>query len=375
MGEGARRGDAYRRRQRLLYPEHSDHARRLPASGFALPAAGSLTSVSACLFAAPGEFARRTALREHGVVGILLHRIIHSLGVLLVVTSAVFAIVHLDGDPTAGFIAPGASPEDRAAVRERFGLDRPLPAQYATYLSHAARADFGESWRARRPAMDAVLERLPATLRLAGAALALAVLAGVPLGIAAGRRPGGPLDLIASTTALLGQAVPGFILGTLLILAFAVHLKWLPSSGGDGWRALVLPAVTLAAYPTAIVARLLRGSLIEALGEDYVRTARGKGLSEHAIVYAHALRNAALPTLAYVGLQAGFLIGGAVVVEGVFAYPGIGQLALGAVTDRDLPVIQAVTVVIAAAIVAINLLVDLIAGMIDPRLRIAEGSR
>jgi peptide/nickel transport system permease protein len=303
------------------------------------------------------------------VVGVLLHRIIHSLGVLLVVTTAVFAIVHLGGDPTAGFTAPGASPEDRANVRERFGLDRPLPAQYGSYLSHAVRADFGESWRARRPAMDAVVERLPATLKLAGAGLALAILAGAPLGIAAGRRPSGLLDLVASSTALLGQAIPGFILGTLLILGFAVRLKWLPSSGGDGWKSLILPAVTLAAYPTAIIARLLRASLIEVMHDDFIRTARSKGLSERAIVFGHALSNAALPTLAYIGLQAGFLIGGAVVVEGVFAYPGVGTLALGAVTDRDLPVVQAFIVVVAIAIVTINLLVDVIAGLIDPRLR------
>lgn len=309
------------------------------------------------------------------MVGFFLHRILHSLGVLLVVTTAVFAIVHLGGDPTAGFTAPGASPQDRQIIRERFGLDRPLPVQYVTYLSHAARADFGESWRARRPAMETVLERLPSTLRLAGAALALAILAGVPLGVAAGRRPGGLIDLAASSTALLGQAVPGFILGTLLILFFAVRLKWLPSSGGDGWKALVLPAVALAAYPTAIVARLLRASLIEVMHEDFIRTARGKGLAERAIVTGHALRNAVLPALAYIGLQAGFLAGGAVVIEGVFAYPGIGQLALGAVTDRDLPVIQAVTVVIASLIVVVNLTVDLLARLIDPRLRSAGEAR
>lgn len=308
------------------------------------------------------------------MITFILHRLIHSLGVMLVVTTAVFALLHLGGDPTAGFTAPGASPEQKQLIRERFGLDRPLPVQYVTYIANALQGDFGESWRARRPAMDAVLERLPATLELAGAALALAILIGAPLGIAAGSRPGGAVDLLASSTALFGQAIPGFFLGTLLILIFAVRLHWLPSSGGDGWRALILPAVALAVYPAAIVARLLRASLIETLGEDYIRTARGKGLSERAVVLGHALRNAVLPALAYVGLQAGFLIGGAVVIEGVFAYPGMGQLALGAVSDRDLPVVQAVVLVIAALIVAINLAVDLLARLIDPRLRTTGGT-
>jgi peptide/nickel transport system permease protein len=307
------------------------------------------------------------------VVGYILQRLIHSLGVLLFVTTAVFGLIHLAGDPTAGFTAPGASPAQQQVIRERFGLDRPLPVQYVTYLSHALRGDFGESWRSRQPAMRTVLERLPSTLELAGAALALAIVVGVPLGIAAGSRPGTVVDLFASSTALLGQALPGFFLGTLLILVFAVRLHWLPSSGGDGWQALVLPAIALAAYPTAIIARLLRASLIETLGADYIRTARGKGLNEGAVMLGHALRNAALPTLAYVGLQAGFLAGGAVVIEGVFAYPGIGQLALGAVSDRDLPVVQAVTIVVAALIVGVSLIVDFLARLIDPRLRTVGG--
>lgn len=308
------------------------------------------------------------------MVRFLAGRIVYSLAVLLAVSTAVFAVIHLSGDPTAGFTAPGTPPEQQAVVRHRFGLDRPLPVQYARFLQRAVQGDFGESWRARRPAVDAVLERLPATLRLAGAALTLALLVGIPLGIAAGTHRGGAIDVLASLVALSGQVLPGFVLGTLLILVFAVRLHWLPSSGGDGWRALVLPAVTLAAYPAAIVARLLRASLAEAMAADYVRTAHGKGLDRRTVVLRHALRNAALPTLGYVGLQAGFLAGGAVVVEGVFAYPGVGQLALTAVADRDLPVIQAAVVAIAVAIVLVNLLVDLLARLIDPRLRTATGA-
>jgi ABC-type dipeptide/oligopeptide/nickel transport system permease component len=307
------------------------------------------------------------------VVAFVIRRLVYCLGLLLVVPTAVFVLLRLGGDPIAGFVPPDTPPEQQQVIRERFGLDRPLPEQYLTYLSRAAHGDFGESWRARRPAMDAALERLPATLRLAGLALAMAVATGVPLGLLAGSRPGGPVDLLASLIALLGQAIPGFILGTLLILLFAVRLHWLPSSGADGWRALILPAVALAAYPAAIIARLLRGSLHETLSADYVRTARGKGLSERGVLLGHTLRNAALPTLAYIGIQAGFLIGGAVVIEGVFAYPGIGQLALGAVSDRDLPVVQAVVVIVAALIVATGFIVDLVATLVDPRLRLGEG--
>lgn len=307
------------------------------------------------------------------MIALIVRRFAYCFGLLLVVPTAVFLLLRLGGDPVAGFTPPGTPPEQQQVIRERFGLDRPLPAQYVTYLSRAVRGDFGESWRARRPAMDAVLERLPATLRLSGAALALALAIGAPLGLLAGSRPGGAVDLAASSVALLGQAVPGFILGTGLILIFAVRLQWLPSSGGDGWRSLILPALALAAYPAAIFARLLRGSLHETLHADYVRTARGKGLTERGILFGHSLRNAILPALAYIGIQAGFLIGGAVVIEGVFAYPGVGQLALGAVSDRDLPVVQAVVVIVAALIIVVNFVVDLVAHMVDPRLRQRSG--
>jgi peptide/nickel transport system permease protein len=197
----------------------------------------------------------------------------------------------------------------------------------------------------------------------------LALALGVAVGIAAGSRPGGLVDLAATLLALIGQAVPGFWLGTILILFFAVRLHWLPSSGGDGARAIVLPALTLGVYPAATIARLLRSSLIETLSHDYIRTARGKGLSSWAVVRGHALRNAALPTLAFVGFQLGFLLGGAVIVEGVFAYPGVGQLALQSVSSRDLPVVQAFVVVVATLIVVVGIAVDALGRWLDPRLR------
>jgi peptide/nickel transport system permease protein len=298
----------------------------------------------------------------------LVERLVHAAAVLLGVTSLVFGLLHLSGNPLSGLAPPGSSPAQEALIRRRYELDRPLITQYANFLGRAVRGDFGESWRQRRPAMDAVLERLPASAALALGATGLALLVGVPLGIVAGARTGGLTDAAARTVAVLGQALPGFWLGSLLILLFAVRLHWLPSSGGDGPRALVLPVITLAAYPTATVARLLRSSLREQLTQDYIRTARGKGVPRRAVV-GHGLRNAVLPTLAFVGLQVGFLLGGAVVVEVVFAYPGIGRLALDAVADRDVPLIQAFVVVVAVLIVLTNELVDLVARLLDPRLR------
>ncbi len=302
------------------------------------------------------------------MVRFLAGRILSTFAVLIGVTTLTFGLLHLSGDPLAGLVPPGAPPEQLEATRQRLGLDRPLPVQYAQFFTRAVRGDLGESWSQRRPALPAVLDRLPATLALTSCALALALLVGVPLGIAAGVRPRGAVDAITTGLALLGQAVPGFWLGTILILFFAVHLRWLPPSGLDGPRSLLLPAVTLAAYPAATIARLLRASLIEVMTRDYVRTARGKGLSSWAVMWRHALRNAALPTLAFAGLQIGFLLGGAVVVEAVFAYPGVGRLALQAVADRDLPLVQAFVLVLAALILLVNLAVDLLARRLDPRI-------
>lgn len=302
------------------------------------------------------------------MAGFLLRRLIYALLVMLAVATLAFAAIHLAGDPLSGFTAPGASPADQAAIRRQLGLDRPVAVQYVKFLEDAGRGDFGESWRAREPAMRAVLDRLPATLRLTGAALALALLIGIPLGALAGSKPGGALDFAASSLALLGQAIPGFWLGALLILLFAVRLHWLPSSGGSGLRGLILPAVALAAYPAAFLARLVRSSLIETLAQDFIRTAHAKGLTNRAVIRVHALKNALLPALAFAGVQAGFLLGGAVVIENVFAYPGIGQLALNAVSDRDLPVIQAFVVLVAGMIVLVNLVIELAARLLDPRL-------
>jgi peptide/nickel transport system permease protein len=296
-------------------------------------------------------------------------RLIHAAAVLFGVVSATFLILHVAGDPLAGLIPPGAAPEIEAQIRHAYGLDRPLPVQFVDFVGGAMRGDFGESWRQERPAMSAVLERLPVTLVLTLAAIALAVLVAVMLGLVSAANPGSPWDVLARSIALLGQAVPAFWLGTMLILVFAIDFNWLPSSGIEEPIGYVLPALALGAYPAATLTRLLRASLLEVLDADYIRTARAKGLRDTPLLLGHALRNAALPALAYTGLQIGFLLGGAVIVEGVFALPGIGSLALEAVLTRDLPLVQAFVWTVAALILAVNFIVALLARMLDPRLR------
>lgn len=297
-------------------------------------------------------------------------RILYAGAVLLGAATLVFLLVHGAGDPIDGLAPPGSAPEDRAALARAYGLDRPLPEQYVAFVARAARGDFGESWRQGRPALAAVLERLPATLMLAGGATLLAAMVGTGLGLIAGARPGSVVDALARGAAMLGQAMPAFWLGSLLIVAFAVQLRWLPSSGMAGPASLVLPVLTLAAFPMATTMRLVRSGVLGALGEDWVRTARAKGLGEGRVLVGHVLRNALLPVVAFTGFQAAFLLSGAAVVESVFAWPGIGLLALNAAADRDLPVIEAFVAVVAVLLVATNLAVEVASRWLDPRLRL-----
>ncbi|MGH2616000.1 MAG: ABC transporter permease [Thermomicrobiales bacterium] len=303
------------------------------------------------------------------MTGFLLNRLLHAVAVLFGVVSVTFVLMHLAGDPLAGLIPPGATPRVEEQIRHAYGLNRPLPEQYVDFVGRAMRGDFGDSWRQGRPALTAVLERLPATVTLAAIATTLAVGVGCVLGVTAAARPGSLWDATARMAALLGQAIPAFWLGTMLILLFAVDLQWLPSSGLEGPAGVILPALSLAAYPAATLTRLLRASMTETLSADYIRTARAKGLSRGRILLGHALRNAALPALAFTGLQAGFLLGGAVIVEGVFAYPGIGGLALDAVASRDIPLVEAFVWVVAVLILIVNTLTGVIATLLDPRLR------
>ncbi len=281
-----------------------------------------------------------------------------------------FALTHLSGDPAALLLPPSATVEDIALFRHEAGLDRPLPVQYADFLSHAVRGDFGRSIRHNEPALSLVLERLPATLELSAVALALSLAIAIPLGILAAVRRGSVFDQASLALSVVGQAFPSFWLGIVLIIVFAEDLRWLPASGRGSPAHLVLPAVTLAAFSVAIITRLLRSSLIDVLSTEFIRTARGKGLPERAVLLRHAVKNAALPVVTVVGLQVGALLGGAVITEEVFAYPGMGRLAIQAIANRDFTVIQAFVVLMAVIITTTNLVVDLLYAWLDPRVRV-----
>jgi peptide/nickel transport system permease protein len=296
-------------------------------------------------------------------------RVLYAIGVVLGVSVLVFLLIRLSGDPTSLFLPPESSLAEIQRFRHELGYDRPLPVQYLDFLAKAVRGDFGMSLRHGEPAMNLVLERVPATLQLSAVALVLSLVIAIPLGIATAVKRGSTLDAVGLTMSLFGQSFPSFWLGIMLILLFSEKLGWLPASGRGTFGQLLMPAITLASYPMAIITRLLRSSLIEVLAEDYVRTARSKGLSERVVLYRHALRNAAIPVVTVVGLQVGALLGGAVITEEVFAYPGIGRLAIQAISNRDFAVVQAFVIFLAVLIVGINLAVDLSYTVLDPRVR------
>jgi ABC-type dipeptide/oligopeptide/nickel transport system permease component len=301
-----------------------------------------------------------------------LVRLVHALVVIWGVSLFVFVLTHLSGDPTSLLLPPNATQEERARFREQMGFDRPILVQYAEFLGRAVRGDFGTSLRHGGSAFALVLDRVPATLTLGAFALALSLVIAIPLGILAAVRRNSNWDRLSLVVSLFGQAVPVFWFGIILIIVFAANLRWLPASGSGTLGHLILPGLTLASYSVAIVTRLLRSSLIEVRGSDYIRTARAKGLSERLVLVRHALKNAALPVITVVGLQVGALLGGAVITEEVFAYPGMGRLAVQAISQRDFPVIQAFVVLVAGLIVAVNLLVDLLYRWVDPRVQLGQ---
>ena len=300
----------------------------------------------------------------------ILRRVAQSALTLLGVSVLVFVILRvLPGDPARMLLPDGAPETAVAELNRQLGLREPLIVQYGLFLRSVARGDFGQSFQYRAPALRVVLERLPATVQLTAAAMLVTIAAGVSLGIVTAVLRGTRYDVAGTILAVLGQSLPNFWLGIMLILLFGVALRWLPTSGFASWASLVLPAVTLAAFPTALVARLTRSSMLEILNRDYVRTGRAKGLTEPSVVLRHALRNAAIPVLTVIGLQIGSLLGGAVITESVFAWPGMGKLIVDAIFFRDFPVVQTVLILSATVFVAINLLVDLLYTVIDPRIR------
>jgi ABC-type dipeptide/oligopeptide/nickel transport system permease component len=302
----------------------------------------------------------------------LLRRLVHAVFVVWGVVTVVFFLVRLTGDPTPFLVDQSATQEEIAHTRRLLGLDRPLWAQYVDFLAAVPRGDFGLSIREKRPAMTMALEHFwPATVELAAAALALSTALAIPLGVVSATHKSGAADHLSRIVSLLLQSMPSFWLGLMLILLFAVHLGGLlPAYGWGTPRHLILPALTLAAAPLAQNVRLIRAGMLEVLQEDYVRTARAKGLGEPLVVYRHAFRNAALPFITVTGLSLGFMLSGAIIIETVFSWPGMGRLIVQAVPARDFPVIQAGVFVFAVAFVAINLVVDVLYTIVDPRVRL-----
>ena len=280
-----------------------------------------------------------------------------------------FIISHLSGDPAQLMMSFMATPADVEHFRRVMGLADPWWVQYWRFFFNALRGDFGNSFQFHMPVLPLVWERLPATFELAGGAMGIAILFGVPIGIVSALKRGSFWDKAGMFIAMLSQSMPGFWLGLMFIFLFAVQLHWLPAGGRGGLRYLVLPAVTLSAYSLATVARLSRSSMLEVLAQDYIRTARSKGVAETAIVVRHALKNAAIPVITVIGYQFGTLLGGAVVTETIFSWPGVGRLAIGAITNRDFPLVQGVVVVVSFFFIIINFLVDLLYHWFDPTIR------
>ena len=301
---------------------------------------------------------------------VLVRRLLVAAVVILGVSAAVFAIIRLTGDPLAFLLSPAASQDDARRLRELLGLDRSIPVQFWRFLTHVAVGDFGRSFLYDEPALGIVLERVPATLELGLAAFTLTVLIGLPLGVLSVRRQETLTDYVTSFLTAIGQALPNFWLGSMLILLLAVELGWFPTAGrGAVWH-LVLPALTLACQPISRLARLTRSELLDILGRDYIRTARAKGVSEEAVYYCHALKNVAIALVTILGLDLGYLLGGTVIVETVFGWSGVGRLLIEAVSRRDFPVVQAAVFAIACLVVLVNLVTDLLYAVLDPQVRV-----
>lgn len=300
----------------------------------------------------------------------ILRRVAEMIPVLLGITAIIFGLLRLSGDPVVLMLPEDAPREQFDQLREHLGLNRPLHEQYVIFLGHLVTGDFGESIRYSGQAVRGlVLERLPATLQLAAAALLVGVLISLPLGIVAALNRGRWPDTLASLLSIIGEAMPSFWLGIMLILGFSVQLGWLPVSGRSGLASIVLPAITLGTGLAAMLTRLMRSALVEVLSSDYLRTARAKGLPNHKVLLKHGLRNALISYVTVLGLQVASLMAGAVVTEQVFAWPGVGLLAVQAVNSRDMAVVQAVVIMVAVVVMIANLAVDVIYTAIDPRIR------
>jgi peptide/nickel transport system permease protein len=299
-----------------------------------------------------------------------VRRVLLAVPVLIGVATLVFSLIHLvPGDPAQAMLGDGAAPQDIAELRTSLGLDQPLLTQYVTFLRHAVTGDLGKSFRTGQPVTTMIIERIPATAELAFAAMVVAIVIALPLGIVAAVWRGTAIDYGAMTFALAGVSIPNFWLGPLLAIVFAVEFGWLPVSGRGTLAHLVLPAISLGLALAAILARMTRASLLDELGELYVRAARARGVSNAGAITSHALRNSMIPLLTIIALQFGAVLTGAVITETIFAWPGIGRLLIQSIGFRDYPMVQGCILLIAATYVTVNLITDLMYGVLDPRIR------
>ncbi|SDN29036.1 peptide/nickel transport system permease protein [Psychrobacillus sp. OK028] len=299
----------------------------------------------------------------------LAKRLLQIPPVLFIVTIMIFVLVYIAGDPVATMLPADASPEEIAQFRHALGFDEPFYVQFGNYILDLLRGDFGESYQYGTSALGLVLERLPATLELATASMIIAILIAIPLGILSAVKPNTFIDFFATSFSVLGKAIPNFWLGIMLILVFSVTLKVLPVSGTGSYAHIVLPAITLGTAMSAEITRLVRSSMLEILHQDYIRTARSKGLKYSAVVIKHAFKNSLVPVITITFLQAAALVGGSLITEMIFAWPGLGQLIIQAVYAKDLPIIQAAVFVTASMIIFINILTDIMYRVLDPRIK------
>lgn len=300
----------------------------------------------------------------------LMTKLVRGLLTLLLAVTFVFIVLRASGDPAQMMLADDASADAIAAFRERWGLDRSIFHQYLTYLAAILQGDFGTSFRDGRPALTVIAERLPATLELGVSALLITLALGIPAGIIAALKHGSWVDQATMSFTILGHSIPNFFLGILLILLFSITLRWLPSSGTGSFWHLLMPAITLGTAASATVARFTRSSMLNVLHQPFMRTAKAKGIPHRRRVISHALPNAAIPVVTVVGMRIGGLIGGAVTIETVFAWPGVGLLLVNAVNQRDLAIVQGIVLLIALTMVTVNLIVDLTYGWLDPRVEL-----
>jgi ABC-type dipeptide/oligopeptide/nickel transport system permease component len=298
----------------------------------------------------------------------IIRRIFESILVLIGATLVAFIITSMTGDPVRLMLPEDATQQEMESMRTRLGLDKPLPVRYIDFLGKAATGDLGTSIRQKTDVTKLILERVPATLELTFTALFIGILLAFPLGIFVALNRNSVWDLLGTSFSLLGQAMPTFWTGLMLILIFGVHFKILPISGRGTAMHLLLPAITLGFFVTGRITRLVRSGMLEVLGQEYIRTARAKGLFEHTVIWVHALRNASIPVVTMIGLEFASLLSGAIIIETVFAWPGMGRLVVNAVLQRDFPVVQGVVLISAVLFVAVNLAVDLIYSILDPRI-------